>query len=296
MRALLSRLFLPLAISASLAAFFITRAQGGNTELAVLVATLLTLAITLTLERVMPFNAAWNRSQGDVATDVTSAAVLLGVIDPLLKFIAPIAVVFVYTGFGAASPLPWLSESAPFALQLLVVTLLVELGRYGAHRLHHSNRYLWWLHALHHGSERLYAFNNFRFHPLNYLINFSVSLLPVMLIGASPDVILAYLAISQPILMIQHANIDLKSGWLNYVFSTNEGHRWHHSSDATEANRNFGNAFVVWDILLGTFRYERRNANAPRAIGLFAASASYPRATSYFSQLKSAFSPDCCKA
>ena len=63
MRALLSRLFLPLAISASSAAFFITRAQGGNTELAVLIATLLTLAITLTLERVMPFNAAWNRSQ-----------------------------------------------------------------------------------------------------------------------------------------------------------------------------------------------------------------------------------------
>ena len=296
MRALLSRLFLPLAISTSLAAFFITRAQGGNTELAVLLATLLTLAITLTLERVMPFNAAWNRSQGDFGTDVASAVVLLGIIDPLLKFIAPIAVVFVYTGFGAASPLPWLSESAPFALQLLVVTLLVELGRYAAHRLHHSNRYLWWLHALHHGSERLYAFNNFRFHPLNYLINFSVSLLPVMLLGASPDVILAYLAISQPILMIQHANIDLKSGWLNYVFSTNEVHRWHHSSDATEANRNFGSAFVVWDIVFGTFRYERQKTNAPFAIGLFATSTSYPRAASYFSQLKSAFDSNCCKA
>ena len=55
MRTLLSRLFLPLAMSTSLAAFFTTRAQGGNTELAVLVATLLTLAVTMTLERVMPF-------------------------------------------------------------------------------------------------------------------------------------------------------------------------------------------------------------------------------------------------
>ena len=32
---------------------------------------------------------------------------------------------------------------------------------------------------------------------------------------------------------------------LNYLFSTNKVHCWHHSSDATKPHQNFGNVFVV---------------------------------------------------
>jgi ornithine lipid hydroxylase len=89
---------------------------------------------------------------------------------------------------------------------------------------------------MHHSSERLYTMNNFRYHPLNYTINFALSVFPLMLIGVPSEVLFGYMVITQPILMLQHANIDLRSGWLNYVVSTNELHRWHHSTQASEAN------------------------------------------------------------
>ena len=148
---------------------------------------------------------------------------------------------------------------------------------------------------MHHSSERLYAINNFRFHPLNYVINFLAGAVPAVALGVSPEAMLGYLAITQPILMLQHANIDLKSGWLNYLVSTNELHRWHHSSDSAEANSNYGNAIVLWDQLFGTFRYVK-SGNTPDQIGLFDASAAYPSRSSYFSQMKSMFTAGCCGA
>lgn len=153
----------------------------------------------------------------------------------------------------------------------------------------------WLLHALHHGSERLYALNNFRFHPLNYVLNFALGVFPLMLLGVPSKVLLGYLALSQPVLMLQHANLDLRSGWLNYVFSTNELHRWHHSAARDEANSNYGNALILWDLVFGTFRY-RPAENAPRRIGLFATSGDYPARASYLAQLRSAFGPQCCRA
>jgi ornithine lipid hydroxylase len=147
---------------------------------------------------------------------------------------------------------------------------------------------------MHHSSERLYTMNNFRYHPLNYTINFALSVFPLMLIGVPSEVLFGYMALTQPILMLQHANIDLRSGWLNYVVSTNELHRWHHSTQASEANCNYGNAFIVWDIAFRTFKYQKQS-NQPASVGLFFQSAGYPGRSGYFAQIRSMVSLQCCK-
>ena len=295
MKDLISRLFLFAAVAASFAAFVMTCAAGGNLELTVLVASVVVLAVGIALERLMPFVEKWNKPQDDVKTDIASAGILIGVVDPLLKFFAPVAIVSLYGAFSIPDNIAIFPSGVHFGLQLVLATLLIEFGRYWAHRWHHTNRYLWWLHAMHHSSERLYAVNNFRFHPLNYAINFCLGVFPLMLIGVPSEVLFGYLALSQPVLMLQHANIDLRSGWLNYIFSTNEVHRWHHSGKASEANNNYGNAFVIWDILFGTFKY-LKSENSPRHIGLFSRGSLYPCRGSYVSQLLSMFSPQCCKA
>jgi ornithine lipid hydroxylase len=220
---------------------------------------------------------------------------LLGVIDPLLKAAAPLLVVFAYSTVTTRETFAFFPANAPFVVQLILATLLIELGRYWAHRLHHTNRFLWWLHAMHHSSERLYAVNNFRFHPLNYVVNFALSTFPLMLVGVPADVLFGYMALTQPVLMLQHANINLRSGWLNYVLSTNELHRWHHSSDANEADSNYGSALVIWDHVFGTFKFPRNN-QTPKRLGLFEQSANYPARASYLQQLLSAFGPSCCRA
>jgi ornithine lipid hydroxylase len=289
---LVQRALVLVLVTASLMLFVTAWHLGVDLEVAVLVASVGTLALVWWLERKMPYRQQWNRSHGDLATDIASAGVLAAVIDPLLKVIAPLALVALFaSSFLTPRVVEW-----SLWLQVVSVLLLVEFGKYWAHRLHHAVAPLWWLHAMHHSSERLYFLNGLRFHPLNYIANFVLSVFPVMLMGFSPESILGYLAITQPVVLLQHANIDLRHGVLNKVFSTPEVHRWHHSTIPDEANRNFGNALLIWDHVFGTFKSEA-GFDETKKIGLFSSSKlHYPAASSYLAQLLSMLRPPCCRA
>ena len=293
MRTMIARLLFPAALLASLLTFTLVHTAGGNLELAVVVPGAATLIVAMLLERYIPFQPDWNRARGDTRTDWTSMAALLAVVDPVLKWGGPVLVAMAYACLDIPGEL--FPSFLPFALQVVIAALIAECGFYWAHRLHHSWPALWWLHALHHGSERLYSVNNFRLHPLNYALNYMFGMLPLLAIGTPADVMYGYLALSYPVLMLQHANLPLRNGWLNYVFSTNEVHRWHHSAASGEGDSNFGRSLVVWDIMFGTFRYQPKGANLPRGIGLYAGDV-YPARASYWRQISSMFLPGCCKA
>ena len=291
MPTLLARVFLPLNVLGSLLLFEYARRVGWPIETLLLVSGVVTFTLAFGMERRWPFRPDWNRSHNDVVTDLTSAGVFLVLLDPLMKGLTPLMVVAVYGLLGA--PVQWFATGVPLWAQVGLAALVAEFLFYWSHRLHHQLKPLWWLHALHHGSERLYALNNFRIHPLNHLINTLMGMLPLMVLGAPPEVLLGYLALIQPILLLQHANLDLRSGWFNYLFSTNEVHRWHHSSERAEADSNFGRGLIVWDHLFGTFRYSR-TGNMPNSIGLFSNSR-YPASASYFRQVVSMFGVGCCR-
>ncbi len=290
MRNAISRGLLPLSLLASVGLFWHARAIGGNLQLATIVPAVAVLALAMACERLAPYRADWNLARGDTRTDATSAAMLFGVVDPLLKWMVP---VLLATLLAPTDPTPaW--TAFPFLVQVLAATLLAELTSYWAHRLHHALPALWWLHALHHGSERLYALNNFRIHPLNYAINYLFGIGPLLLLGAPEAVVLGYLALTYPVLMLQHANLPLRNGWLNQVFSTNEVHRWHHADTPGQGDRNFGRALVLWDQVFGTFRYLPER-NDPRAVGLYAGHR-YPARAPFSRQVLSMLLPGCCRA
>jgi sterol desaturase/sphingolipid hydroxylase (fatty acid hydroxylase superfamily) len=113
--------------------------------------------------------------------------------------------------------------------------------------------WLWRLHATHHSAERLYWLNATRAHPLEHVFRSSIGLLPLAVVGAGPE-LLALSVLSDAVIgLFQHANIDLKLGPLNYVFSAAPVHRWHHSRARAEADRNFGDSFIFWDLVFGTY-------------------------------------------
>lgn len=224
MKIFTSRWLFLVLVSTSFGVFSITRLTGENMELAVLLSTVTVLIIGIVLERMLPYSMHWNKPKGDFGDDLVSTVVLFGLVVPFVKYIAPICVISMYGLMPADMTLEIFPTDLNFASQLVIALLIIEFGRYWVHRWHHSIGFLWWLHALHHSSERLYSINNFRFHPLNYVFNFLLSTFPLMIVGVPSEVLLGYLAISQPIIMLQHANIDLRSGFLNYVFNTNELH------------------------------------------------------------------------
>lgn len=287
---LLSRHLYLLSVVGSLGAFLSGRVFGWPLELIVLTSSLLALALGALLERVMPFETRWRLPLSDRRTDAVSAVTLLGLVDPAIKAALPILAVALLPDSGAQ---PLFPTTVPFLLQVLLAVAWIEFALYWSHRAHHTVPALWWLHALHHSSRRLYWLNNFRFHPINHLLNTLVSMLPLWLIGVPPEVLLGAAAVSQPILMLQHANLDLRSGNLNGIFNTNEVHRWHHSTRPDEANANFGSAFVLWDRVFGTYRHPS-HATAPISVGLFSDGAGYPSEQSYAWQLAPMFKPPCC--
>jgi sterol desaturase/sphingolipid hydroxylase (fatty acid hydroxylase superfamily) len=55
--------------------------------------------------------------------------------------------------------------------------------------------------------------------------------------------------------LISHFNVDLRAGFLNYIFIGTETHRTHHGAVAKDGG-NYGNTLAVWDLLFGTFHYQ----------------------------------------
>lgn len=284
-----SRAFLPGVLAANGLAFVVAWSTGFSLEWVVTAGSALTLLLAWLLQRWIPMQDAWNAPHADTRSDLASMAVLLGVIDPMLKIFGTALAVHLAS---QASPLATLFPThAPFAVQVVLALLLLELGKYAAHRLHHAWHALWWLHAMHHSPKRFTAINNFRFHPLNYGINFCMSVLPLLLMGIPAEVMWAYLAITQPILMMQHANLNLRNPWLDKIFATPRSHLWHHDADERVGQLNFGSSLLMWDHVFGTYR--ATTEQQPLQIGLYAGS-NYPAQSSYWSQLGSMLKPDCC--
>ena len=74
-----------------------------------------------------------------------------------------------------------------------------------------------------------------------------------MLVGVGPEVLGAYFVFYSMSGLFQHSNCDVRLGWLNYLVSGPEVHRWHHSKQIEESNANYAHSFVVWDLLFGTY-------------------------------------------
>ena len=219
------------------------------------------IVLSLVGERFKPFRRSWNTNRGDIVGDIGSFVGIFGVLDSALKLLTPLIAIAVFGDLLTSQS--WVS----LPVEVLMVTLLIELGAWVVHWLHHTQSTLWKLHAMHHSPERLYTLNNFRFHPLNHILNTVAIVFVPLLLGFSEESILMYTAISTPVLVLQHSNIDLEFGLLNRLVNTNEVHRWHHSTEAGHERCNLGRALTIWDQIFGTF-VTPSPAGAPDRIGL----------------------------
>ncbi len=162
-----------------------------------------------------------------------------------------------------------------------------EFGSYWAHRLGHTSSLLWKFHALHHAPERLTVLNNFRLHPFDLIIKDSLALGAIGLCGFDAETLLLVAVIKNCVVAFQHADADLRHGWLSLFISTNAAHRWHHSARPEEAHSNFGTVLLFWDAVFGTLRISNDH-RAPLQFGLFGRQY-YPRNQ----LLRSLLSPFC---
>jgi len=236
----------------------------------------LALIVSFGVERIIPHKASWNDSQQDVGRDILHFLVNESM-NYIGMFLLPFLSVF------ALFPQVWPSDWG-FAFQLLLAIVLFDIGSTLFHYLSHKNALLWRFHAIHHAPTRLYGFNGVMKHPAFQLLDGFFALGPLVIIGIPQDVAISLVYCVFIQLLIQHSNADLKTGALRWIFATAEIHRFHHLKGKA-GDVNFGLFFSVWDRLLGTTYFIKREPLGDSEIGI--GNTHYP--SRYWAQIKKPF-------
>jgi sterol desaturase/sphingolipid hydroxylase (fatty acid hydroxylase superfamily) len=207
-------------------------------------------AAILAAEAALPYRRVWQGAHGDVKTDLgylmmTGAALVLAG-TPLMAAFSAVAGWLAGHGGGTLWPSHW-----PRLLQLPLALLVYELGSYSFHRLCHHSR-LWRLHSVHHSVRRLHGLNAIRSHPFDLLLAVATTSGPLLLLGVDERLFAQVTVIGTVNMWLQHANADLRTGWLDWIFVTPNIHRWHHSTQMGEQQHNLGANLVFWDVVFGT--------------------------------------------
>jgi alkylglycerol monooxygenase len=137
----------------------------------------------------------------------------------------------------------------------VILLLATDLVWYWYHRLGHEINLLWAAHIVHHHSEEFNYSVSARITTLQAIVrNGFWCILP--LAGFHPVMIMTILILHGTYSFFTHTQVVTNLGFLEKVLITPSHHRVHHSSNEKYLNKNYGDLFVFWDKLFGTFEQE----------------------------------------
>ncbi len=227
---------------------------------------LVSLAVIWTAEQVYPQNPEWNyhlladgargwRGWGNLGRDLLYLVVLTQVTALLIRLASSqLEPVMTTWGFGFGSGGPLWPGSAPFAVRVLLAFLVVEFFSYWMHRAAHRWAFLWRFHSTHHVVTELTALKALRTHPLDNLFFYAARNVPLLLLGAGAEELIAAVFFGATLSLLAHANVDVSERHLGLVVTFPRYHAVHHSSALAESHSNFGCHTILWDRVFGTFR------------------------------------------
>jgi sterol desaturase/sphingolipid hydroxylase (fatty acid hydroxylase superfamily) len=141
-------------------------------------------------------------------------------------------------------------------LLYVIAFLALDFAGYWVHRLAHTVNFFWNNHIVHHSSEEFNLACALRQSISVYLRIYAFLLIPAALFGVPQQVI----AVVAPLHLFaqfwyhtQHIN---KMGWLEYIIVTPAHHRVHHAINPEYLDKNYGQIFIFWDRMFGTFQEE----------------------------------------
>ena len=145
----------------------------------------------------------------------------------------------------------------PQWVHFIVSFVLLDYSNYIWHILLHKLPFMWRFHLVHHSDLDLDITTAFRFHFGEMIGSIFFRGAAVVLIGASPLLILIYEIVFEAATQFHHSNTKLPFRFekiLNYVVVTPRMHGIHHSMIKKEADSNYSVIFSFWDRLHKTVR------------------------------------------
>ncbi len=251
----------PLLMLVAVTTAWMARTLGLKPGVIVVLCTIVMGVLVVGLEQVLPFRKDWGVTHEELKADLLHGIFSNGlpsiILEGLLKASLLSFAFFLRTQKGIDL---W-PDAWPFWLQVLLALFAAEVGFYTLHRLFHESGLasLWRLHALHHSTKRMYFLAGSRTHPAQVMVSFGVTVAILWGLGAPDEVIFWKTILHTSNGILQHCNVDLRLGVLNWFIAGPELHRWHHSAEVEESNHNYGNNLIVLDVIFGT-RYLPKSA------------------------------------
>ncbi|MES2796645.1 MAG: sterol desaturase family protein [Bacteroidota bacterium] len=143
--------------------------------------------------------------------------------------------------------------------QWLLLLLATDFLWYWYHRFGHEINLFWGFHVVHHTSEE---FNYTAATRITFFQSFVRTLFWAILpiIGFPAEMITTILLIHGTYPFFTHTQTIGKLGWLEYIIVTPSHHRVHHANNEAYLDKNFGDIFIFWDKIFGTYAEEKEEA------------------------------------
>jgi sterol desaturase/sphingolipid hydroxylase (fatty acid hydroxylase superfamily) len=222
-------------------------------------AVLVTYAVCWPLEAAFPVER-W-ASKKAVAVDVLYTFISRVGVIPIVSFLLFYQVQVVFTGaiVDAGFIPPDLETLVPALfghplVTFLLYALILDFADYWRHRLSHSFRAWYAVHALHHAQRQMSFWSDDRNHVLDDLISFLWFFAVGLAIGIPPLQFPLLILLLRFMESLSHANIRLSFGWLgDKLLISPRFHRRHHAvAAAGRRSCNYGAVFPFWDMVFRT--------------------------------------------
>lgn len=233
-------------------AYLLWQAMGRGGD-ALLVTLTLALGVLMLLEHLVPARPDWRLRMAQrvqLAGLYLMSFVLFGVLTSVHEawLVAPLATT------REALRLGWPS-TLPIVAQVLLLFFASDFLYYWVHRAIHRWGWFWKAsgHGFHHAFQNLHTLNVGTNHPFEIVLLTLPMVLVAAVFGAGADAVAGASVLIVVNTAAAHANVRMETPGLNWLITSANQHRRHHSNEFEVSNTNFACNAILWDRLFGTY-------------------------------------------
>jgi alkylglycerol monooxygenase len=148
----------------------------------------------------------------------------------------------------------------------VIAFIALDFAGYWTHRLAHTYNFFWNNHIVHHSSEEYNLACALRQSISVFVRIYALLLIPAAILGV-PEKVIAVVAPLHLFAQFWYHTRHIDSmGWLEYIIVTPSHHRVHHAINPEYLDKNYGQIFIFWDSMFGT--YQEETAAIPAVYGV----------------------------
>lgn len=182
----------------------------------------------------------------------------------------PLQVGYTLINFGLAfivvACVQWIGENQiglfnqiqiPYFSKVIIGVFCIDFVSYWFHRGYHTFSILWRFHRVHHSDIMMNSTTFLRFHPFDWFLDNSSSLVACFIFGLDLNILTFNFILYLPLFLAHHGTFVFPAWFdntLGKIIVSPNFHKVHHHQNQEFTDSNYGNIFIFWDKLFGTYK------------------------------------------